>query len=115
MRWFEQVKYEHGSPAYQGDEIKKCFGDEDNGLLFQIINHDERKWAYYNDTVYYNMFIRAAFSEKSKIAPLGKTMKEVDPDTKEFIFELTVAPGATEMFLEGEPKGMKIQYNAHPK
>ncbi|CAD2219313.1 Domain of unknown function (DUF1935), putative [Angomonas deanei] len=110
----DEIKYENGEPTYNGATVKKCFKENGNGLLFQIINDEEKKWAFYNDTKNYKMIVKVAFGETSKITALGKTTQEVDPETKEIKCELEIAPGATEMFIEGEPNGFKIGYNAEP-
>ncbi|EPY31079.1 calpain-like cysteine peptidase [Strigomonas culicis] len=108
------IKYENGEPTYSGATVVKCFKDNGNGLLFRIVNEEEKKWAFYNDTTNYNMVVKVEFGKDSKIEALGNTRLERDESSGEFKCELHIAPTTTEMFISGEPNGFKIAFEANP-
>lgn len=108
----EHHVYLHGQPTYTGDTVVRCFAGSHNGLLFRIINSDEYRWAFYNDTTTYHITAQVSFGGYSKVEPLGKTTMQRNRATTTFDFEVTVAPGATELFMEGEPDGFEIHFVA---
>ncbi|KAG5509419.1 hypothetical protein JKF63_06729 [Porcisia hertigi] len=108
------IKFENGEPTYKGSTVLKCFKDNGNGLLFRIVNDDEHKWAFYNDTTNYKMTVKAAFGKDSKIEALGNTTMHKDEESGEFKCELHIESMATEMFIEGEPNGFRISFEANP-
>ncbi|ORC87762.1 META domain containing protein [Trypanosoma theileri] len=107
------VPYENGKPAYLGENVAQCFKGHGNGLMFRIINAAERKWAFYNDTKKYKMRVKVVFGTRSKVEGLGNTRITVS-DGGHQIAEVTVAPGATEMFIVGYVNGYKCSYDALP-
>nr|CCC91514.1 putative calpain-like cysteine peptidase [Trypanosoma congolense IL3000] len=109
-----EIKYENGAPTYDGNSVIKCFKENGNGLLFRIVNDEEKKWAFYNDTKGYNMVVKVAFGKDSTVQPLGNTTMEKDSATGEFKCELSIAPLETQMFIEGTPNGYKINFEANP-
>ncbi|CAJ1006770.1 small myristoylated protein-3, putative [Leishmania guyanensis] len=109
-----EIKYENAQPTYSGNTVVKCFKDNGNGLLFRIVNDEEHKWAFYNDTTNYNMVVKVAFGKDSKVEPIGNTTMQRDEESGEFKCELEIAPMVTEMFIEGEPNGFKISFEANP-
>ncbi|AYU77338.1 calpain-like cysteine peptidase [Leishmania donovani] len=109
-----EIKYENGQPGYSGNTVVKCFKDNGNGLLFRIVNDEEHKWAFYNDTTNYQMLVKVAFGKDSKIEAIGNTTMQKDEESGEFKCELEIAPTTTEMFIEGEPNGFKISFEANP-
>ncbi|AIN96662.1 calpain-like cysteine peptidase, putative [Leishmania panamensis] len=109
-----EIKYENAQPTYSGNTVVKCFKDNGNGLLFRIVNDEEHKWAFYNDTTNYNMVVKVAFGKDSRVEPIGNTTMQRDEESGEFKCELEIAPMVTEMFIEGEPNGFKISFEANP-
>lgn len=100
-------------PTYKGTHCFKCFKTEGNGLLFRIVNENEKKWAFYNDTEDYRMVVQASFGSRSSIEPLNNARMYQDDDGR-FVVEVTVDPQATEMFIYGDVNGFKMTYNAQP-
>lgn len=100
-------------PTYKGTQCTKCFKTEGNGLLFRIVNENEKKWAFYNDTENYRMHVQASFGSRSSIEALNNARMYKDDDGR-FIVEVTVDPYATEMFIHGDVNGFKMAYNAQP-
>lgn len=98
-------------PMYVGDgpntalfpfnDVFRCFKDRGNGLMFRLVNNTLSRWGFYNDTPDTYITAKVSFGEGSKITPLGKTQFETDPE-KGPVYMLTVAPGETVPFLEGE-------------
>lgn len=108
----DEITYLNGQPTYTGDLVLRCFVGNNNGLLFRIVNEKEYRWAFYNDTTNYNMTVKVAFGGLSKVEPLMNTRMHRNEWTTEYEFEVTVRPGATELFMEGEPDGFKISFEA---
>lgn len=108
------ITFENGQPKYTGENTIKCFKDQGNGLLFRIVNDAEKKWAFYNDTTTYNMVVRVSFGKDSRIKALGNTRMTRDEESGEFKCELSIAPTATEMFIEGDVNGFKMNFEANP-
>lgn len=104
---------ESSGPTYKGTHCTKCFRTEGNGLLFRIVNENEKKWAFYNDTEDYRMHVQASFGSRSSIEPLNNA-KMYQDDEGRFVVEVTVDPQATEMFIYGDVNGFKMTYNAQP-
>ena len=107
----DEITYLNGQPTYTGDIVVRCFMGDNNGLLFRIINEKEYRWAFYNDTTNYIMTVKVSFGGMSKVEPLGNTKMRRNEWTTEFELEVTVMPRATEMFMEGEPDGFKINFD----
>lgn len=107
------VPYENGQPAYLGENVARCLKGHGNGLLFRIINANEGKWAFYNDTTRYNMRVVVYFGSRSKIKSLGSTRLTLSEDGR-YVAEVSVAPGATEMFIAGHVNGYTCAYDALP-
>ncbi|KAH9599287.1 protein of unknown function DUF306 [Trypanosoma melophagium] len=107
------VPYENGKPTYLGENVAQCFKGHGNGLMFRIINAAERKWAFYNDTKKYRMRIKVVFGTRSRVEGLGNTRLTVN-DGGQQVAEVTVEPGATEMFVVGYVNGYKCSYDALP-
>ncbi|KAG5508221.1 hypothetical protein JKF63_05477 [Porcisia hertigi] len=107
------VDAKNGEPTYKGTYSSKCFKAEGNGLLFRIVNEHEKRWAFYNDTTDYRMHVRATFGARSKIETLEKASMSQD-DEGRYVVEVTVEPQTTEMFIQGEVNGFKLQYGAQP-
>lgn len=108
------ITYENGKPTMEGNEVFKCFKDNGNGLLFRIVNDEDKTWAFYNDTLSYYMTVKVVFGKDSEITPLGKTVMERDAETGGFKCELMIPPTETEPFIKGTPNGFKIAYEANP-
>ncbi|KPA76207.1 hypothetical protein ABB37_07959 [Leptomonas pyrrhocoris] len=100
-------------PTYKGTHCTKCFKTEGNGLLFRIVNENEKKWAFYNDTEDHRMHVQASFGSRSSIEPLNNARMYQDEDGR-FIVEVTVNPQTTEMFIHGDVNGFKMTYDAQP-
>ncbi|KAK7197729.1 hypothetical protein NESM_000725100 [Novymonas esmeraldas] len=96
------------------DNIYRCF-DEENGLLFRVVNNRRHMWAFYNDTTDYVMRVSVTFGPESSIKALGNTRQTVlDDETGECRLELDVAPGETQKFMRGEYNGFTTCYDACP-
>lgn len=106
------IVYKNGKPKFKGDEVVKGF-NEDNGLLFRIVNNKKKKWAYYNDTTQYEMHVKVTFGEESVIKALGKTQLE-RLDTGEYLASVVVYPRETAMFIAGHVNGFKVKMDALP-
>ncbi|KAG5480043.1 hypothetical protein LSCM1_06465 [Leishmania martiniquensis] len=96
------------------DHIYRCF-DQQNGLLFRLVNDKRHLWAFYNDTTDYVMRVTVTFGPESSISALGKTRLTVlNEDTGECRLVLDVAPGETQRFMRGEYNGFITCYDASP-
>ncbi|CBH08947.1 calpain-like protein fragment, putative [Trypanosoma brucei gambiense DAL972] len=106
------VEFINGQPTVEGDEIAKGF-NEGNGLLFRIVKTRAGRWAYYNDTLDYDMHVKVTFSEDCRIKALGQTRLE-KLESGESVATVVVKPCATELFIEGHVNGYKAKMDAIP-
>ncbi|ESL10957.1 calpain-like cysteine peptidase [Trypanosoma rangeli SC58] len=104
------LQFKNGEPDYQG-EFLSCF-DEPN-LLYRILNHEEKTWAFYNDTRHYEMHVQFTFGKHSVLEPLENTKMYTKPDG-EHLAEVYVYPGETEMFVKGKVNGFTSKLRAVP-
>ncbi|GET92109.1 hypothetical protein, conserved [Leishmania tarentolae] len=84
------------------DEVYKCFKDYGNGLVFRLVDKDQRRWAFYNDTTDVVALVRVQFSAGAHIKPLGHTVPSCDQETGGILYELRVNPLETALFVEGD-------------
>ncbi|KAL7698740.1 small myristoylated protein-1 [Lotmaria passim] len=108
-----QTQFLNGKPTFQGDEVVKGF-EKGNGLLFRITKKKKKQetWAFYNDTKQYEMHVRVTFHPGCDIKPLGNAKLEEEGEKGEVVVTVTVAPGATEMFIEGHVNGFRSKMDA---
>lgn len=108
-----RTQFLNGKPTFQGDEVVKGF-EKDNGLLFRITKKGKKQetWAFYNDTKQYEMHVRVTFNPGCDIKPLGNAKLEEEEEKGEVVVTVTVAPGATEMFIEGRVNGFRSKMDA---
>ncbi|KAG5480763.1 hypothetical protein CUR178_05898 [Leishmania enriettii] len=96
------------------DHVYRCF-DQQNGLLFRLVNNKRHMWAFYNDTTDYMMRVTVTFGPESSISALGKTRQTVlDEETGECRLVLDLEPGETQKFMRGEYNGFITCYDASP-
>ena len=95
------------------DKIYKCFKNEGNGLLFRLVDETAGKWYFYNDTKQFMMTVTVSFPLTEDIVPLGNTQKvEAKDDPDEVAYQITVAPGNCEEFIEGHPATFSQAFDA---
>ncbi|KAG5493786.1 hypothetical protein JKF63_01618 [Porcisia hertigi] len=100
-------------PRY--DKVYKCFKNEGNGLFFRLVDEQEGKWYYYNDTHDFRMTATVAFPSADEVKPLGNTeMVPVQDGVNEVAYQITVDPGNTEVFIVGCPSSYHQAFNADP-
>ena len=102
--------FKNGEPDCQG-EIMSCF-DEPN-LLYRIIDPKEKTWAFYNDSLYYEMHVQFTFGKHSKLQPLENTVMKQN-DEGQYVTEVVVYPTETEMFVQGNVNGFTSKLRAVP-
>ncbi|KAK7197736.1 cysteine peptidase, Clan CA, family C2 [Novymonas esmeraldas] len=102
--------FKHGGPDCKG-EIMSCF-DEPN-LLYRIIDPKEKTWAFYNDSLNYEMHVQFTFGKHSKVQPLENTTMRQNEEGQ-YVTEVIVYPTETEMFIHGNPNGFTSMLHAVP-
>ncbi|CCW64475.1 unnamed protein product [Phytomonas sp. EM1] len=100
----------NGTPDFKADEIIKQF-EQNNGILFRLVNKKKRQWAYYNDSKEYEMRIQVIFNPDCDIKALGETKLE-QLDNGEYMATVTVGPLKTELFIKGRVNGFKAKMDA---
>lgn len=110
----DAISFESGKPALSYDKIFKCFKDQGNGLLFRLVDTQNKLWAFYNDTPDYLMKVKCEFDKKSAVKVVGNAKAEGAPagNPDGVIVTLEIQPGKTEKFVEGDPTNFRISFGA---
>ncbi|KAK7196641.1 hypothetical protein NESM_000603000 [Novymonas esmeraldas] len=111
-------EFENGEPRFEYDRIYRCFKEKGNGLLFRLVNSEQKKWAFYNDTADTIMQVKARFSPDCKIEKLNRARAttvpagtSAHPDLCETVVTLEVHPFATEPFIKGDVNGFELEFH----
>lgn len=100
-----------GPENFTYDEHKAIF-EKNNGLLFRLVNTQEKQWAFYNDTKKYEFHVTVTFgSSSSDLIALGKSSLVENPEGG-WIGKTIVYPGSTEPFVQGNVVGFESTVNA---
>ncbi|KAG5506485.1 hypothetical protein JKF63_05988 [Porcisia hertigi] len=102
--------FKNGGPDYEG-AIMSCF-DEPN-LLYRVTNPKKKTWAFYNDSLHYEMHVRFVFGKHSRVQPLENTTMHQNEEGQ-YVMEVVVYPTETEMFLQGSVNGFTSKLHAVP-
>lgn len=105
-----KVIFLNNEPDMKG-EVTNCF-DED-GLLYRLVDKRKKTWAFYNDSLAFEVHVNCTFGKHSKISPLENTKMISGPDG-EHIAEVIVYPGETELFVKGYVNGFSSKLRAVP-
>lgn len=96
-------------------KMYKCFKNEGNGLFFRLVDEEAGKWYYYNDTKEFMMTATVSFPRTEAVTPVGNTLEvEAEEGSEEVAYQITVAPGNCEEFIEGNPAAYHQSFNADP-
>ncbi|RNF20273.1 calpain-like cysteine peptidase [Trypanosoma conorhini] len=108
----EKTKYAfvNGEPEMEG-EVMSCF--EEPGLLYRIVNKKNKVWAFYNDSLAFEVHVTCTFGKHSKVEPLGRTTMSRAPDGS-YTAEVVVYPTETELFMKGFVNGFNSRLRALP-
>lgn len=100
-----------GPTDFHFDEAVPLFENK-NGLVFRLISHVNKQWAFYNDSKKYEFHITVTFSEECRnLTPLGKASLVQNPEGG-WIGKIIVYPCQTEPFVEGDIVGFESVVNA---
>ncbi|CAD2220197.1 Domain of unknown function (DUF1935)/Calpain family cysteine protease, putative [Angomonas deanei] len=106
----DKIVFQNGEPDIDG-EITNCF--KVPGLLYRIVNRKTKTWAFYNDSLPYQVVVTCTFGKQSKIEALDNTKLTRD-ENGDYIAEVTVYPCETELFVKGFVNGFKSKLRADP-
>ncbi|CAD2216962.1 hypothetical protein AGDE_10008 [Angomonas deanei] len=98
------------------DEVYKCFKDKEagrDGILFRLVDTQNHRWAFYNDTTDIDLVVRVKFEDGAQ-KPLGNAVHDNDPEWGMTIL-LEIAPGTTELFAEGDLGSFKSKFIAQKR
>ncbi|CBH15240.1 hypothetical protein, conserved [Trypanosoma brucei gambiense DAL972] len=114
-----EITFENGQPDravidYPRTKVFRGFNNNGNGLAFLLVDPEEKKWAFYNDTTNYNVTATVRFAAGSVYKAAANTRVEVDPAVEGgTVCTITVMPLATELFItEGNPEQYQISLSA---
>lgn len=105
-----KVEFLNGEPDLHG-EVTNCF--DEPGLLYRIVDKKSKTWAFYNDSLGFEIHVLCTFGKHSKLEALENT-KLTTNDNGEFIAEVVVYPCETELFVSGFVNGFTSQLRASP-
>lgn len=101
----EQPEYKNGGPDRSliphNNKAYKCFRERGNGLLFRIVDDEEKEWVFYNDTRDFAFTVKVNFEQSAYVQPLGNTKREEDIQLGP-VYVLEVPPLSTEPFVRGD-------------
>lgn len=105
-------EYYCGGPVDFPYDEKFALFEQKNGLLFRLVNNNEKRWAFYSDSKKYEFHVTVNFGPNSRnLVALGNTYLAEDPDGG-WIAKTIVYPGLTEPFIQGEVVGFDSVVNA---
>lgn len=108
------VKFENGGPderIIHATEVYKCFKDHGNGLLFRLVDTENSRWGFYNDTKDVTATVKVSYPSGAKVKPLGGTKLEVDEEMGT-VFVLDVLPLETVLFSSGDLSTFTTKFTA---
>ncbi|EPY28743.1 calpain-like cysteine peptidase [Strigomonas culicis] len=105
-----RVTFQHGEPDMEGD-VTNCF--EEPGLLYRIVDKKNKTWAFYNDSLSFEVHVVCTFGKHSKLEALENTQIRRDANG-DYIAEVTVYPCETELFVRGFVNGFTSKLRALP-
>ncbi|KAH8604143.1 putative cysteine peptidase Clan CA family C2 [Trypanosoma vivax] len=100
----------NGEPDMTG-EIISCF--EEPGILYRIVDKKMKVWAFYNDSLQFEVHVACVFGKHSKLEALENTTLHSAPDGST-IAEVVVYPTETERFVKGFVNGFSSKLRALP-
>lgn len=105
-----KINFLHGEPDIHG-EVTNCF--DDPGLLYRILDKKAKTWAFYNDSLIFEIHVSFTFGKYSKIEPLDNATMKTDEEGR-FVVEVVVYPCETERFILGYVNGFTSKIRATP-
>ncbi|ORC85440.1 calpain-like cysteine peptidase [Trypanosoma theileri] len=106
----EKYVFVNGEPDLKG-EVVSCF--EEPGLLYRVVDKSNKIWAFYNDSLSFEVHVSCTFGKHSKIEALENTTIHRD-ENGNFIAEVVVYPAETEFFVKGFVNGFSSRMRALP-
>lgn len=106
-----KIVFLNGEPDVTG-EVTNCF--EEPGLLYRIVDRPNKTWAFFNDSRAFEVHVACTFGKHSKITALENTKMTRDEATGEYVAEVVVYPGETELFIKGFVNGFASKLRALP-
>lgn len=100
----------HGEPDMHG-EVTNCF--DESGLLYRIVDKKSKTWAFYNDSLNFEIHVNCTFGKHSKLEALDNT-KLTTNEEGQYIAEIVVYPCETELFVSGFVNGFTSKLRASP-
>ncbi|CAD2216963.1 hypothetical protein AGDE_14781 [Angomonas deanei] len=98
------------------DTLYKCYKDKENGLLFRLVDNENERWAFYNDTPEVIFTVKATVTSAVGEAITPGPATKVSRDSKgETVYTLRVSPGETEIFVNGLPKCYQLHFSGEPE
>ncbi|KAH9601403.1 Peptidase C2 [Trypanosoma melophagium] len=100
----------NGEPDLKG-EVVSCF--DEPGLLYRIVDKKNKTWAFYNDSLAFEVHVACTFGKHSKIEALENTTMHRDANG-DYVAEVVVYPAETELFTKGFVNGFSSRMRALP-
>lgn len=105
-----KVVFINGEPDMEG-EVNNCF--KEPGLLYRIVDKKTKTWAFYNDSLSFEIHVLCTFGKLTKIKALENTKLSENEDG-ELVAEVVVNPCETERFVSGFINGFTMKFRAAP-
>lgn len=105
-----KINFLHGEPDMLG-EVTNCF--EEPGILYRIVDKKTKTWAFYNDSLIFEIHVNCTFGKHSKLEALDNTTIKTNEEGQ-FVADLVVYPCETERFVSGYINGFTSKLRASP-
>lgn len=99
----------HGKPSVPFSAVFPCF-QEENGILFRLVDESSKTCAFYNDSTRYKMSVRIEISADN-VTPIN-TALHLNEKTRYFEGTVVLPPQTTTSIFKGNPVEFNFVFSA---
>lgn len=101
----------NGKPNIPFNFAYPCF-EEENGVMFRLIDESAGVWAFYNDSIDYDVTVYMSLGEESKISPIGGVRLPFSDSKKAYEGRVVIPPRTTVPVLKGTVSEYNLYFKA---
>lgn len=103
----------NGKPNIPFNYAYPCF-EEHNGVMFRLVDESAGVWAFYNDSVDFDVTVYMSLGEQSKISPIGGVRLPFSDSKKAYEGRVVIPPRTTVPVLKGTVAEYNLYFKASP-